>query len=151
MVVNQGSGVVIAPGEQTVTIGDFNYGDRRVTPIAEERHGEDQPPYTPDRTPETGPILAGDIAKVFAKFRREDKWVLQSGTVVEDVLYEAADKNDHPDFLLYIHNWIINLECARTKSLFEPADWDEICAAVKPLPQAPESVVRDLMQRFFQY
>jgi hypothetical protein len=34
MVINQGSGVVIAPGQQTVTVGDFNFGN------AEERHGD---------------------------------------------------------------------------------------------------------------
>jgi hypothetical protein len=86
---------------------------------------------------------------VFSKFRKDDKWVLESGTVVEDLLYEAVAKTDQPELLLSIHNWIVNVDCTLTKALFKPADWIEICAAVKPLPQAPESVIRDLAQRFF--
>jgi hypothetical protein len=120
----------------------------QLPPIAEEAGHEERSESCVARpTPETGPVAAGDFATTFAKFQRQGKWVLQSRTVVEDVLYQPAQEPQHPDVLLNIHNWIVNIDCPRIKALFDPADWDEICAAVKPLPEAPEAVVRELAER----
>ncbi|KAF9916918.1 hypothetical protein FBU30_001076 [Linnemannia zychae] len=51
------------------------------------------------------------------------KWVLESGTIVEDVLYEAGEK-----LLVYhpIHSFMIDLQDTYTQKLFSIQDWDEI-------------------------
>ncbi|KAF8951288.1 hypothetical protein BGZ46_004078, partial [Entomortierella lignicola] len=51
------------------------------------------------------------------------KWVLESGTIVEDALYEAGEK-----LLVYhpIHSFMIDLQDTYTQKLFSIQDWDEI-------------------------
>ncbi|KAF9952942.1 hypothetical protein BGZ65_004959, partial [Modicella reniformis] len=60
------------------------------------------------------------------------KWTLASGTVVEDILYEAG-KNlacYHP-----IHSFMVNLQDPYTQSLFSDRDWSEVS---KDVPQPPK-------------
>ncbi|KAG0005240.1 hypothetical protein BGZ65_011657 [Modicella reniformis] len=67
----------------------------------------------------------------------ESKWTLQSGTVVEDVLFEAGKK-----LTVYhsVHSFIIDVQDSYTKKLFNDRDWNEIRSNIpQPAPYTPSA------------
>ncbi|KAI8970601.1 hypothetical protein BDB01DRAFT_900969 [Pilobolus umbonatus] len=61
--------------------------------------------------------------KNYTQMTEADKWVLNSGRTVEDVLFEYSQTlEDERD----VHDFILNTSDARTKELFTPAEWKEI-------------------------
>ncbi|RUP47013.1 hypothetical protein BC936DRAFT_146227 [Jimgerdemannia flammicorona] len=60
------------------------------------------------------------------------KWVLSSGTVVEDVIFR---KYKNMSVELLAHSWVIDLNNHEVASLFSPADWKEISSQTLSLPQ----------------
>ncbi|KAK3821634.1 MAG: hypothetical protein J3Q66DRAFT_333867 [Benniella sp.] len=60
-----------------------------------------------------------------------EKWVLESGTVVEDVLYTAGS-NENCAVFSPIHSFMIDLDDPNTETLFSEADWKEIRSDLPP-------------------
>jgi hypothetical protein len=162
MIVHRGNGVVVNPGRQSVTIGNVISGEER----NHERESDDEHEESDDEHEECddeheesdnymGEPMGesgqevGAFAKSFLCLTKE-KWVLRSGTVVEDVMYKAVQNTGgrQSDILAYLHNWIINVDSQEMQALFKLEDWHEICAAVKVIPQTPDPVARALSTQF---
>ncbi|RUS35524.1 hypothetical protein BC938DRAFT_480697 [Jimgerdemannia flammicorona] len=63
------------------------------------------------------------------------KWMLSSGTCVEDVVYTHCCSSK-PDSAL--HSWIIDVDDIVTRDLFSATDWAEINRELKHLPRVAE-------------
>jgi hypothetical protein len=148
MIVHRGNGIVVNPGRQSVTIGNVISGEERYHERECDDEQEEYDNYMDEPMGQSGQQV-GAFAKSFLCLTKE-KWVLTSGTVVEDVMYRAVQNTGgrQSDILAYLHNWIINVDSQEMQALFKPEDWHEICAAVKVIPQTPDPVARALSTQF---
>lgn len=69
------------------------------------------------------------------------KWVLSSGTCVEDVLFHGGKALSSESL---IHSWTIDLSDWETKELFSEEDWCEIKKMVFKQPLVDENFARSL-------
>ncbi|KAF9419691.1 hypothetical protein BGZ76_004220, partial [Entomortierella beljakovae] len=60
-----------------------------------------------------------------------EKWILESGTIVEDVLY-AAGSDENCAVFSPIHSFMIDLDDRKIEALFSKADWKEIISDLPP-------------------
>ncbi|KAG9061325.1 hypothetical protein KI688_007303 [Linnemannia hyalina] len=94
---------------------------------------------TTSSTSPTAPALSSSqkCRKSFTKKNRRslegryqalgEKWILASGTIVEDVLYTAGSDEDCASF-----SFMLDLDDAKTKVLFSEEDWEEIISDLPP-------------------
>ncbi|KAF9178725.1 hypothetical protein BGZ51_007537 [Haplosporangium sp. Z 767] len=73
-----------------------------------------------------------------------EKWILRSGTVVEDILFEAGKQmmDFHP-----IHSFMLDLSDKITRQLFSKEDWIEICSNLPDVPPYPKEA-SDYLDKF---
>ncbi|RUS27560.1 hypothetical protein BC938DRAFT_483067 [Jimgerdemannia flammicorona] len=86
------------------------------------------------------PMLPSQL-KYFAESHARMKWVLSSGTCVEDVLIREGSRLPVESML---HSWTIDLGDVETEKLFTTEEWREIKRAVCIQPKVDEYVVRSL-------
>ncbi|KAF8952470.1 hypothetical protein BGZ46_003478, partial [Entomortierella lignicola] len=118
-----------------------DYGEEPLTEYSDEANADPQLSTTPTSkaTSSTVPLLSVPSSsskrtkadKPFTKKNRlslngryhglKGKWVLASGTVVEDILYAAGSDKDCASV-----SFMLDLDDARTKALFTEEDWKEI-------------------------
>lgn len=82
--------------------------------------------------------------------RQECKWVLASGCIVEDVIFEKCQAMDTDSFANTLaRSFVLDMSDSVMEKWFEDYDWKEIQSSVLPLPKS-DSVLADSMKRFFQ-
>ncbi|RUP43833.1 hypothetical protein BC936DRAFT_136677, partial [Jimgerdemannia flammicorona] len=81
------------------------------------------------------------FAKSYAKMSQSLKWVLSSGTCVEDVLFRKGNRLPVESSF---HSWIIDLGDWETEKLFTAEDWHEIKRAACIQPKVDEYLARSL-------
>ncbi|KAF9152067.1 hypothetical protein BGX20_005243, partial [Mortierella sp. AD010] len=102
-----------------------DYGEEPLTEYSDEANADPQLSTTPTSkaTSSTVPLLS--VPSSSSKRTKADKpvrkWVLASGTVVEDILYAAGSDKDCASV-----SFMLDLDDARTKALFTEEDWKEI-------------------------
>ncbi|PKY60380.1 hypothetical protein RhiirA4_412697 [Rhizophagus irregularis] len=72
------------------------------------------------------------------------KWILSSGTCVEDVIFKHCNKLSAESLL---HSWIIDLDDIEAEALFTVEEWKEIRREIRKLPEIDETFI-DSMMRF---
>ncbi|CAG8613994.1 33425_t:CDS:10, partial [Racocetra persica] len=77
----------------------------------------------------------------YAKMNKSKKWILPSGTCVEDVLFHEGISLSTESL---IHSWTIDLSDLETKKLFTDEDWCEIEKTVYKQPLIDENVAKTL-------
>ncbi|KAI5814154.1 hypothetical protein BZA77DRAFT_319719 [Pyronema omphalodes] len=96
---------------------------------------------------EEGTVAFG-VDDVYHGFEKDRVWKLEDGTIVEDVLYKNNPKlpQDKSTVSLLRRGWIIDLDNSTMESWFTTSEWNEIKAAVPPLPSPSEHFGRSLMR-----
>ncbi len=75
--------------------------------------------------------------------KQDQKWILSSGTCVENVIFEYC-KNLSAESLM--HSWIIDLDDQEVESLFTVEEWKEIHCEIRKLPEVDETFVKSMMR-----
>lgn len=93
------------------------------------------------------PLLTSSQFKYFgesyARMNKTHKWILSSGTCVEDVIFEHCSKLSAESLL---HSWIIDLDDQEAEALFTVEEWKEIRREIRKLPEIDESFVNSMMR-----
>src|SRR5207247_3647776 len=79
----------------------------------------------------------------YAKMKKTQKWILSSGTCVENVIFEHRNKLSAESLL---HSWIIDLDDQEAEALFTVEEWKEICREIRKLPEIDETFVNSVMR-----
>ena len=79
----------------------------------------------------------------YAKMKKTQKWILSSGTCVEDVIFEHCNKLSAESLL---HSWTIDLDDPEAEALFTAEEWKEIRREIRRLPKVDEIFVESLMR-----
>ncbi|RUP43615.1 hypothetical protein BC936DRAFT_136940 [Jimgerdemannia flammicorona] len=74
---------------------------------------------------------------------KHKKWILTSGTCVEDVLFENCKQLQEESLL---HSWIIDLDDNEVERMFSKEDWAEIARGMKRLPQVDEKFAKSIVR-----
>ncbi|KAG0634433.1 hypothetical protein HOY80DRAFT_527915 [Tuber brumale] len=78
-----------------------------------------------------------------------NKWVLDSGRAVEDVIFKACSAMDTATFALSpCQSFILDTSDPEARSWFDEVEWKQITASVSPLPKA-DTMLADSLKRFF--
>ena len=75
--------------------------------------------------------------------KKTQKWILSTGTCVEDAIFEHCNKLSAESLL---HSWIVDLDDQETEALFTVTEWKEICHEIRRLPKVDETFVESLMR-----
>ena len=75
--------------------------------------------------------------------KKTKKWILSSGTCVEDVIFEHCNKLSAESLL---HSWIIDLDDQEAEALFTAEEWKEIRREIRKLPEVDETFVKSVMR-----
>jgi hypothetical protein len=138
VIVNNGTGNNYVHSDQTTSIGTTN------SPAEEpSMHLDEEDSREPDVTDEA-------FEHAYSSFNQDRKWVLPSGDIVEDILYEAFRKRPPPDIRDCILNWTVDVGNRYMKALFKEKDWEAIQAEVKAVPPVPLPFAKELATRFGQ-
>jgi hypothetical protein len=85
---------------------------------------DDDSDYRPSDVEDPPPLLTSSQFKCFdesyAKMKKTQKWILQSGTCVEDVIFEYCKELSAESLL---HSWIIDLDDQEAEDLFTNEEW----------------------------
>jgi len=79
----------------------------------------------------------------YAKMKKTQKWILSTGTCVEDAIFEHCNKLSAESLL---HSWIIDLDDQEAEALFTVTEWKEIRREIRRLPKVDETFVESLMR-----
>ncbi|POG76780.1 hypothetical protein GLOIN_2v1552276 [Rhizophagus irregularis DAOM 181602=DAOM 197198] len=77
--------------------------------------------------------------------KKTQKWILSSGTCVEDVIFEYCKELSAESLL---HSWIIDLDDQEAEDLFTDEEWREIRSEIRKLPKVDEAFVNSMLPRF---
>ncbi|CAG8595230.1 5796_t:CDS:10, partial [Ambispora gerdemannii] len=115
-------------------------------PIPEEEYSDYMSSNDEDQNPP--PLLTLSQFKCFnesyAKMKKTQKWILSTGTCVEDAIFEHCNKLSGESLL---HSWIVDLDDQETEALFTVTEWKEIRREIRRLPKVDETFV-ELLMRF---
>jgi hypothetical protein len=75
--------------------------------------------------------------------KKTQKWILSSGTCIEDVIFEHCNKLSAESLL---HSWIIDLDDPEAEALFTAEEWKEIRREIRKLPEVDETFVKSVMR-----
>jgi hypothetical protein len=93
------------------------------------------------------PLLTSSQFKCFdesyAAMNKTHKWILSSGTCVEDVIFEYCNKLSAESLL---HSWIMDLDDREVESLFTAKEWSEIKSEIRKLPDVDETFIESMMR-----
>ena len=93
------------------------------------------------------PLLTSSQFKCFdesyAKMKKTQKWILSSGTCVEDVIFEYCKELSAESLL---HSWIIDLDDQEAEDLFTNEEWREIRSEIRKLPKVDETFVNSMLR-----
>ncbi|CAG8788149.1 16653_t:CDS:2, partial [Dentiscutata erythropus] len=84
------------------------------------------------------------FSETYDKMKETEKWILSTGTCVEDAIYDYCI-NLNEEILL--HSWVIDLEDTDAEKLFTEPEWTEIKNSIQVLPKVDEDFAKYL-QRF---
>ncbi|RUS33381.1 hypothetical protein BC938DRAFT_471959 [Jimgerdemannia flammicorona] len=82
----------------------------------------------------------------FEKMHQSGKWLLSSGSYVEDIIFNHGQKLSTESLM---HSWIIDLNDAETTNLFTSAEQGEIRATIRKVPEVSRGYAQSLI-RFAQ-
>ncbi|CAG8650922.1 3215_t:CDS:10, partial [Ambispora leptoticha] len=113
-------------------------------PIPEEEDSDYVASNDEDQNPP--PLLTLSQFKCFdesyAKMKKTQKWILSTGTCVEDAIFEHCNKLLSES----LHSWIVDLDDQEIEALFTVTELKEIRREVRRLPKVDETFVESLMR-----
>ncbi|CAI2186185.1 20208_t:CDS:2, partial [Funneliformis geosporum] len=108
---------------------------------------DDDSDYEPSDVEDPPPLLTSSQFKCFdesyAKMKKTQKWILSSGTCVEDVIFEYCKELSAESLL---HSWIIDLDDQEAENLFTNEEWLEIRSEIRKLPKVDETFVNSMLR-----
>ncbi|CAB5360230.1 unnamed protein product [Rhizophagus irregularis] len=130
------------------SISIFEEYDDSDSTLSEEEEDLDYVP-SDDEDQNPPPLLTSSQFKCFdesyAKMKKTQKWILSSGTCVEDVIFEYCKELSAESLL---HSWIIDLDDQEAEDLFTDEEWREIRSEIRKLPKVDEAFVNSMLPRF---
>ncbi|KAF8923991.1 hypothetical protein BGZ58_002310 [Dissophora ornata] len=138
--------VAVGTAEATLILASADPMSLKAAPVAQSP--ADETPG-PSPTPKLTSASNSDaVNRIHQSFRRkfssfsDEPWILSSGTVVDDVLWEYALSLQTETA---IHSFVIDCGNSRVKNLFKENDWNEIISSsCKFRPTIPDWVLRQL-------
>ncbi|PKB97000.1 hypothetical protein RhiirA5_506774 [Rhizophagus irregularis] len=138
----------ITESEAQDSISIFEEYDDSDSTLSEEEEDLDYVP-SDDEDQNPPPLLTSSQFKCFdesyAKMKKTQKWILSSGTCVEDVIFEYCKELSAESLL---HSWIIDLDDQEAEDLFTDEEWREIRSEIRKLPKVDEAFVNSMLPRF---